>query len=83
VGRRSTQTAAFLNFKIWTGKEVIYRKIYARVVRSEQGRVAFKFAENDTVSQAFIQDLLFYQKRERRRTVRNPLIGTRTWANRS
>jgi c-di-GMP-binding flagellar brake protein YcgR len=66
------QRSVILNFKVWTGSETLYRKIYARVVRSEHGRIAFKFTERDSVAQAFIQDLLFYRRREQRGDTRRP-----------
>ena len=71
----SQQRSVVLNFKIWTGNETLYRKIYARVVRFEQDKVALEFAEHDCVAEAVIQDLLFYQRRERRQVVRKPLSG--------
>lgn len=67
------QRSVILNFKIWTGNETLYRKIYARVIRFEQEKVALEFAEHDFVAEAIIQDLLFYQRRERRRLARTPL----------
>jgi len=66
------QRSVILNFKIWTGNETLYRKIYARVVRFDQDRVALEFAEHDFVAEAIIHDLLYYQSRERRQTARNP-----------
>ena len=38
------QRSVILNFKIWTGRENLYRKIYGRVVRSGQGKIALEFA---------------------------------------
>ena len=67
------QRSVVLNFKIWTGNETLYRKIYARVVRFHQEKVALEFAERNFVAEAIIQDLLFYQRRERRQVVRKPL----------
>lgn len=66
------QRSVILNFKIWTGNETLYRKIYARVVRFDQDRVALEFAEHDFVAEAIIHDLLYYQSRERRQAARNP-----------
>lgn len=66
------QRSVILNFRIWTGNETLYRKIYARVIRFEQDNVALEFAEHDFVAEAIIQDLLFYQRRERRRLTRRP-----------
>ncbi len=60
------QRSVILNFKVWTGSETLYRKIYARIVRSEQEKIALEFAEHDFIAEAIIQDLMFYQKRERR-----------------
>jgi c-di-GMP-binding flagellar brake protein YcgR len=67
------QRSVVLNFRIWTGNETLYRKIYARLVRSERGRVAFRFVGHDSVAAGFIQDLLYYQRRERRRLTRSSL----------
>lgn len=64
------QQSVVLNFKIWTGNEILYRKLYARLVRSERGRVAFRFVGHDSLAEGFIQDLMFYQRRERRRVMR-------------
>ena len=66
------QRSVILNFKIWTGNETLYCKIYARVVRFDRERVALEFAEHDFVAQGIIQDLLFYQRRERRQLARGP-----------
>jgi hypothetical protein len=64
------QRSVILNFKVWTGSETLYRKIYARVMRSTQDKIALEFAEHDFVAEAIIQDLLFYQHRERRQAAR-------------
>lgn len=64
------QRSVILNFKVWTGNETLYRKIYARVIRFEQDKVALEFAEHDFVAEAVIHDLLFYQRRERRKLAR-------------
>ncbi len=66
------QRSVILNFKVWTGNETLYRKIYARVVRMEGQTVGLEFAEHDFVAEAIIQDLMFYQQRERREQVRQP-----------
>ena len=66
------QRSVILNFRVWTGNETLYRKIYARVIRFEQATVALEFAEHDFVAEAIVQDLLFYQRRERRRLTRRP-----------
>ncbi|MGD8842426.1 MAG: PilZ domain-containing protein [Gammaproteobacteria bacterium] len=63
------QRSVILNFKIWTGIENVYRRLYARVVRRDEQAIGLEFAEQDFVAQAVIQDLLFYQRhrlRERR-----------------
>lgn len=65
------QRSVLLNFKIWTGSETLYRRIYARVMRHEQNRVALEFSEHDFIAEAIIQDLIFYQGRERRAELRN------------
>jgi hypothetical protein len=60
-----------LNFKVWTGKETLYRKIYARVVHADRQTVGLEFAEHDFVAEAVVQDLMFYQRRERQRSSRS------------
>ena len=67
------QRSVILNFKVWTGSETLYRKIYARVVRSDQQKIALEFAEHDFIAEAIIQDLMYYQKRDRRGNVRTPV----------
>lgn len=56
------QRSVILNFKIWTGSETLYRKIYARVVRSGQGKIALEFARHDFTTDWIIRDLMFYQR---------------------
>ena len=60
------QRSVILNFRVWTGNEMLYRKIYCRVVRHDDNRIAMEFAENDIITEAIVQDLMFYQKRARR-----------------
>jgi hypothetical protein len=60
------QRSVILNFKIWTGTETLYRRLYARVVRRDRHTIGLEFAERDSVAQAVIQDLLFYQRRRLR-----------------
>lgn len=60
------QRSVILNFRVWTGNEMLYRKMYCRIVRREEGRMAMEFAENDLVTEAIIQDLMFYQRRVRK-----------------
>jgi hypothetical protein len=57
------QRSVILNFKIWTGSETLYRKIYARVVRCGQGKIALKFARSDSTIDWIIRDLMFYQRK--------------------
>jgi len=64
------QRSVILNFKVWTGRETLYRKIYARVVHADQQLIGLEFTEHDFVAEAIIQDLMFYQQRERRTQVR-------------
>jgi len=64
------QRSVILSFKIWTGSETLYRKIYARVVRLEQEKIALEFAEHDFIAEAIIHDLMFYKSRERRTSAR-------------
>ena len=66
----TSQRSVILNFRIWTGSETLYRKIYARVVRLEQEKIALEFAEHDPVAEAIILDLMFYKNRERRTSAR-------------
>ena len=66
------QRSVILNFRVWTGKDTLYRKIYARVIRFEQDTVALEFSEHDFAAETIVQDLLFYQRRERRRLARKP-----------
>jgi len=61
------QRSVVLNLRVWTGNEMLYRKIYCRIVRREEGRLAMEFAENDIVTEAIVQDLMFYQRRARKR----------------
>jgi len=62
----SAQRSVILNFRVWTGNETLYRKVYARVMRYDQTQVALEFAEHDFITEAIIQDLMFYQSRTRR-----------------
>lgn len=62
----SAQRSVILNFRVWTGNETLYRKVYARVMRYDQIQVALEFAEHDFITEAIIQDLMFYQSRTRR-----------------
>lgn len=64
------QRSVMLNLKIWTGSETLFRKLHARVQRVDGKRVALTFAENDLVTHAIVQDLLYYQCMERRRSAR-------------
>ena len=77
----SQQRSVILNFKIWTGNETLYRKIYARVARFQSERIALEFAEHDFVAEAIIQDLLFYQRRERRELSRRAAAATMSVAS--
>jgi c-di-GMP-binding flagellar brake protein YcgR len=74
------QRSVILNFKVWTGSETLYRKIYARVVRLEQKKIALEFAEHDFIAEAIIQDLIFYQNRERRAGARTQVEYDKTVA---
>ncbi|MEA2093677.1 MAG: PilZ domain-containing protein [Pseudomonadota bacterium] len=56
------QRSVILNFKIWTGTETLYRKIYARVVRQKQGKIALEFASYDFTAESIIQDLMSCQR---------------------
>lgn len=61
----TTQRSVILNFRVWTGNETLYRKVYARVVRYENERIALEFAEHDFITDAIIHDLMYYQSRTR------------------
>lgn len=65
------QRSVILNFKVWTGKQTLYRKIYARVVHADSQLVGLEFAEHDFVAEAIIHDLMLYQRRERRKQARH------------
>jgi len=67
------QHAVMLGFRIWTGNETLYRRIYCRIVRREEGCLALEFAENDIVTDAIIQDLMFYQQRADRLELSKPV----------
>jgi len=55
------QRSVILNFKIWTGTETLYRKIYARVVRPGQGKIALEFTRSDFTAESIIRELMFFQ----------------------
>ena len=57
------QRSVILNFKIWTGEETLYRKIYARVVRPGQGKIALEFTRSDFTAESIIRELMFYQRK--------------------
>ncbi len=61
------QRSVILNFRIWTGRETLYRKMYARVVHSDSQTIGLEFTEHDFVAEAIVNDLMHYQKHERRR----------------
>lgn len=60
------QRSVILNFKIWTGSETLYRKIYARVVRPGQGKIALEFAKSDFTAESIIRELMFFQRKQDR-----------------
>jgi c-di-GMP-binding flagellar brake protein YcgR len=74
----SQQRFVILNFKVRTGNETLYRKIYARVVHADQKVVGLEFAEHDFVAEAIVQDLMFYQKHEKREQLRQ---ANATWSS--
>lgn len=55
------QRSVILNFKIWTGRETLHRKIYARVVRKGQDKIALEFAKSDFTAESIIRELMFFQ----------------------
>ena len=57
------QRSVNLNFKVWTGSETLYRKIYARVVRRGQAKIALEFARSDFAAESIIRELMFYQRK--------------------
>lgn len=69
------QRSVILNFRIWTGRETLYRKMYARVVHSDRQMLGLEFTEHDFIAEAIIHDLMYYQKHERRRQAHT---GSRT-----
>jgi len=60
------QRLVILNFKIWTGRETLYRKILARVVRPGQGKIALEFASYDFTAESIVQELMFFQRNQDR-----------------
>ncbi|VAW72831.1 hypothetical protein MNBD_GAMMA14-2151 [hydrothermal vent metagenome] len=66
------QRSVILNLRVWTGNEMLYRKVYCRIIRHEENRIAMAFAENDIVTEAIVDDLMFYQKRGRKHDARKP-----------
>jgi hypothetical protein len=56
------QRSVILNFKIWTGTETLYRKIYARVVRPGQSKIALEFTRSDFTAESIIRELMFFQR---------------------
>ncbi|TCK18317.1 PilZ domain-containing protein [Thiogranum longum] len=76
----AAQRSVILNMRVWTGNEILYRKMYCRVVRHNSSRLAMEFAENDIVTEAIIQDLMFYQKRGQRHE-QEKQVATGSFAN--
>jgi hypothetical protein len=64
------QQSVMLSFRIWTGSGDFFCKVYARVVRLDGREVALEFSEKDAITEATIQDLLYYQ-----RSIRNKNQG--------
>ena len=60
------ETRVILNFKIWTGRERLCRAVNATVVRISEDGVGLKFDEKDPMTQAAVQDLLFYLQFDQR-----------------
>ena len=60
------QRSVILNFRIWTGREILYRKIYARVVRAGQDNIALEFARCDFTAESIIRELMFFQRNQGR-----------------
>jgi hypothetical protein len=69
----SGQRSVILNFRVWTGSETLYRKLYARIVRDSTEQIAMEFAETDFVAEAIVQDLIYYQNYERRNESRRDI----------
>lgn len=61
------QRSVILNFRIWTGRETLYRKMYARVIHCDRQTIGLEFTEHDFIAEAIIHDLMYYQSHERRR----------------
>ena len=62
----SHQRSVILNFRVWTGRETLYRRIYGRVVRSEQGEIVLEFSRADFTAEAVIRELMFFQRQRDR-----------------
>ena len=54
------------SYNAFIGRQALISKIYARVVRIDNTVIGCEFAEHDFVAEAIIQDLMFYQRRNRR-----------------
>ena len=67
----SEQRAVLLNFRIWTGRETLFRKMQARIVRVDDNCIGLKFAEHDMVAGSIVHDLLYYKAFERREKPRS------------
>lgn len=59
-----------LLFQIWTGRDHISRQLRAKVTRRESDGLALRFTDNDLSAAAVVQDVLYYQRFERRTTAR-------------
>ena len=44
--------------------------MYARVTRCDAENVALEFVEHDLIAEAIVQDLMFFQRQERRKQSR-------------
>jgi len=64
-GYLENQFSVVLNFRIWTGTESLFRKVYARVVRTQENLVALEFSEHDVIAEAIVQDLIYYHGRDK------------------
>lgn len=66
------EKVVILNFKIWTGRERLTRSLNARVIRVEGDEVGLAFLDQDPMTAAAVQDLLFYVQFDHRHAAGSP-----------
>lgn len=75
----TNQQSVMLSFRIWTGSGDFFCKVYARVMRLNGREVALEFSKKDAITEATIQDLIYYQRTLREKCeakLRNPCSRT-------